>query len=268
MKKERLGVLNVVSFVLSLFVVVVMLVELFVKLPKEIVAMLTMIDHSICAFFFVEFCIRFYKAESKLRFMRWGWLDLLSCIPMIEPFRFMEGVRYLRILRIVRAYRSMKHVIGYLSGHSKSGAFTTLILASFLITMFSSMAVLEVEMKDEESNIKTAEDALWWGAVTITTVGYGDRFPVTTVGRCIAVFLMFCGVGTFGTFAALVGSWFIVEKEVLTSKLLVKYIKWYQIYLYEKSEGEGVDSMADVLEQHTPEELIEMWSHQEKSINL
>lgn len=74
--------------------------------------------------------------------------------------------------------------------------------------IFSSIAILQVETK-EASNIKTAEDALWWSYVTITTVGYGDKFPVTTEGRIIAMLLMTVGVGLFGTFTGYVASWLV-----------------------------------------------------------
>ncbi|HTU99381.1 MAG TPA: potassium channel family protein, partial [Luteitalea sp.] len=61
---------------------------------------------------------------------------------------------------------------------------------------------------DPASNIKTAEDAIWWAATTITTVGYGDRFPVTTEGRMIAAMLMAAGVGVFGVLSGLLAAWF------------------------------------------------------------
>jgi voltage-gated potassium channel len=77
---------------------------------------------------------------------------------------------------------------------------------------FSSIAILQFE-KDVNSNIKTAEDAIWWSYVTITTVGYGDKFPITTEGRIIGAMLMTAGVGIFGTFTALVSSWFIQNKK-------------------------------------------------------
>ena len=80
-----------------------------------------------------------------------------------------------------------------------------------LLIIFSAIAILEVET-DANGNIKTAEDAIWWSYVTITTVGYGDKFPITTEGRIIGAILMTTGVGIFGTFTALVSSWFIDRK--------------------------------------------------------
>lgn len=81
-----------------------------------------------------------------------------------------------------------------------------------LMVIFSSIAILQVET-DINSNIKTAEDAIWWSYVTITTVGYGDKFPVTTEGRLIAAILMTAGVGLFGTFTGFVASWFVSENK-------------------------------------------------------
>jgi voltage-gated potassium channel len=67
-------------------------------------------------------------------------------------------------------------------------------LVALLLTVFCSIAILHFE-NDSNGNIKTAEDAIWWAFVTITTVGYGDRFPVTSEGRIIAAVLMSAGVG-------------------------------------------------------------------------
>lgn len=80
------------------------------------------------------------------------------------------------------------------------------------MVIFSAIAILQVE-DDPNSNIKTAEDAIWWAYVTITTVGYGDKYPVTTEGRIIAAFLMTTGVGLFGTFTGFLASWFVAEKK-------------------------------------------------------
>lgn len=78
--------------------------------------------------------------------------------------------------------------------------------------IFSSIAILQVE-DAENSNIKSAKDALQWSYVSITTVGYGDKYPVTSEGRIIAVALMTVGVGLFGTFAGFIASWFVEERK-------------------------------------------------------
>jgi voltage-gated potassium channel len=83
---------------------------------------------------------------------------------------------------------------------------------SITLTIFSAIAILHLE-NVPESNIKTAVDALWWSFVTITTVGYGDKYPVTPEGRAIAILLMTAGVGLFGTFTGLVASYFVEPEQ-------------------------------------------------------
>ena len=95
------------------------------------------------------------------------------------------------------------------------GTFTFAVIVAFMLILFSSVLILEVETAPN-SNIKTAEDALWWAYVTITTVGYGDLYPVTTEGRIVALVLMTAGVGLFGVFTGYLASWFVEpdkEKE-------------------------------------------------------
>jgi voltage-gated potassium channel len=86
------------------------------------------------------------------------------------------------------------------------------MLISITLVIFSSIAILNVETKPE-SNIKGAEDALWWAVVTITTVGYGDKYPITTEGRIIGALLMTAGVGLFGAFTGYVASWFLGSRQ-------------------------------------------------------
>jgi voltage-gated potassium channel len=66
--------------------------------------------------------------------------------------------------------------------------------------------VLQFEDQSPDANITTGGDALWWALVTITTVGYGDKYPVTTLGRITGVFVMFAGVGIIGALASILAS--------------------------------------------------------------
>jgi voltage-gated potassium channel len=145
--------------------------------------------------------------------MKWGWIDLLSSIPVFDFFLAARLFRIIQLLRVLRAFRSMGMITDYYFHNRVKGAFTSVGILAVLMIMFSSIAILNVEKEAVNANIKTAEDALWWAWVTITTVGYGDKYPVTTEGRIIAVALITVGVGLFGTFTAYVASWFVEKRE-------------------------------------------------------
>ena len=209
---EKLGFLNILILVLSIYVLVALMIDTFMKLPPEVSRMLTLIDNIICGVFVFDFAKRFYQSEHKLKFMKWGWVDLISSIPTLDFMRAGRALRLIRLLRILRAFRSTKHLVHHVFKSRTQGTLTTAAIIAVLMVIFSSIAILQVET-DPNSNIKTAEDALWWAYVTITTVGYGDKFPVTTEGRIIASLLMTVGVGLFGTFTAFLASWFIDQTK-------------------------------------------------------
>jgi voltage-gated potassium channel len=216
---EKLGFLSLLIIVLSIYVLVALLVDTCFKLPPEVSRILNIADNVICVVFLYDFVVRFYRADNKLKFMQWGWIDLISSIPTLDFMRAGRMLRLIRLLRILRAFRSTKHLVQHIFRRRTQGALTAAAVIAVLMIIFSSIAILQFE-DDPNSNIKTAEDAIWWAYVTITTVGYGDKFPVTTEGRIIAALLMTVGVGLFGTFTAYLASWFVGEtkKEEVNEK--------------------------------------------------
>jgi voltage-gated potassium channel len=210
--EEKFTLFQVVIIVLSVYVLASLIISTFFNLPTEIKQLLDYIDNSICIIFLIDFCIRFTKADNKLKFMKWGWIDLISSIPTLDMFRAGRLLRLVRILRILRAFRSTKVLVKFVFKKKAHGAFTTASIFAVLILIFSSIAILQVETT-ENGNIKSAEDALWWAFTTITTVGYGDKFPVTTEGRIVGVILMTAGVGLFGVFTGFIASWFVEEHK-------------------------------------------------------
>lgn len=209
---EQFTLFQVAIVVLSMYVLVSLIISTFFNLSPEIKQLLDYIDNLICVIFLVDFFLRFFKSDNKLKFMKWGWIDLISSIPSFDMFRAGRLLRLVRILRILRAFRSTKVLLKFVFKKKAHGAFTTASIFAVLILIFSSIAVLQVETT-ENGNIKSAEDALWWAFTTITTVGYGDKFPVTTEGRIIGVFLMTAGVGLFGVFTGFIASWFVDEHK-------------------------------------------------------
>lgn len=211
-QQEQLTFLNLLIIVLSVYVLVALMLDTFLTLPLEVSRILGLVDTLVCIVFLFDFGVRFYKADNKRNFMKWGWIDLLASIPSLDYMRAGRAVRLIRLLRIIKAFRSTKHLVQHIFKRRTQGALTSAAVIAVLMVIFSSIAILQVEV-DPASNIKTAEDALWWSYVTITTVGYGDKFPVTTEGRMIAALLMTVGVGLFGTFTAFLASWFVGENK-------------------------------------------------------
>lgn len=208
---ERLTIFQILIIILSVYVLGALFIDTVYTLPDEVSHILALVDDAICLIFLVDFFSRLYTAKNKLAFMKWGWIDLLSSIPALDIFRAGRLIRLFRLIRILRAIRSTKLLVSYTFKNRKQGTFSAVAAISLLLVIFSSIAILNVET-DPNSNIKTAEDALWWAFVTITTVGYGDKFPLTTEGRIIAAVLMTAGVGLFGTFTGFVASWFMEKK--------------------------------------------------------
>src|SRR6185369_7464680 len=166
------------------------------------------IDFVICLIFIYDFSVRLYRADSKTSFLKWGWIDLVSSIPMFDFLRWGRLVRIVRILRILRAFRSTKVLLNYFFNNRAKSTFAAVAMISLVMVIFSSIAILNLE-NTPEANIKTPSDARCWSFATSTTVGYGDRFPVTHEGRFLAALLMPTGVGLFGTFTAYVASLFM-----------------------------------------------------------
>src|SRR4030095_13844039 len=106
--------------------------------------------------------------------------------------------------------------------NKQKSVLASVLLTTLLLITFGSISILVAE-ETAAANIKTADDAIWWSVTTITTVGYGDKFPTTMEGRIIAMVLMFSGVGLFGTLSALVASLFLgrTDEENATEKRLL-----------------------------------------------
>lgn len=202
--------LDILVLILSVYVLIALMVDTFMKLPPEISHIIHILDELICFVFLADFVIRFRRAKNKWKFMRWGWIDLISSIPTFDFMRVGRALRLFRLIRIVRAFRSTRVLVNYVFKRRKHRAMASVIIIAILMVIFSSISILQVEHAPN-SNIKTAEDALWWSYVTITTVGYGDYYPVTTAGKLIGAVLMTVGVGTFGIFTAFLAAWFLGE---------------------------------------------------------
>ncbi|WP_460970435.1 ion transporter [Spirosoma migulaei] len=223
----RITLHQVIMLVLSVYVVLALLIRELVPMHEQTRQLLDQIDTGICLYFLYDFFLRLYQAPNKWKFLQWGWIDLLASIPALDWFRLGQLVRVFRILRMVRSFRSIRDFLNYLFRNRANGTLAVVLLSSVLLMIFGAVAILYAE-RVPEANIKTPSDALWWAFVTITTVGYGDKFPVTTFGRLIAAVLMVAGVGLFGTFTGYVANFFVEDEQEQTDndmKILISEVR-------------------------------------------
>lgn len=147
--------------------------------------------------FAADYAIRLFIAEHRLRFVRRNLIDLAAVtMPALRPLRLVAA------LLLIQQQGGQK-----LRGHVA----TYVAVSTVLVISISGLAVLDAERGADGSTINTWQDALWWALVTVTTVGYGDYFPVTSEGRLFALGLMLCGIALLGIVTASLSSW-LLEK--------------------------------------------------------
>jgi voltage-gated potassium channel len=167
------------------------------------------VDAVASIFLLVDFGLRLKRADSRRDYFirEFGWLDFLGSLPfpLLRIFRLWRIVRQIRILR-----REDGRVVWRDFIRERAQATLLFVVLLVLITVEAgSLGVLWAERHAAGANIRTASDALWWCMATITTIGYGDVFPVSNAGRLVGVWLMIVGVGLFGTFTAFVANAFV-----------------------------------------------------------
>ncbi len=161
----------------------------------------------IWAAFAAEYLARLGLAPDRRRFVRTNLLDLIVVlVPMLRPLRVLRAFRALRALRLL----SVVGLVGRLGRSTLQARVTVYVsVISSVVLVAGALAVLEMERGVPEATIKTVGDALWWALITVTTVGYGDRYPVSGAGRIVASTLMITGIALIGVVTASIAAWFV-----------------------------------------------------------
>jgi len=193
---------------------------LLLPLGEATLAALSVFDNLICVVFLIDFAINLLGSHPRSEYFvhQRGWLDLLGSLPSLGFLRATALLRLARLSRLARITRLLRGenrralVQDIVRNRGEYAVFITL-LAAFLVISVSTVIIVQVESTNPDSNIRTGGDALWWAFVTITTVGYGDKYPVTAIGRATAVFVMFAGVGIIGSLASILASLLVPSAE-------------------------------------------------------
>src|SRR5947209_14720049 len=206
---RKITAYDLVIGLLAIFSLIILIPIYFGNLSQTDKDVLIIVEDSLCAIFLLDFFRSLRLAPDKWGYFLkgGGWLDLLGSIP-ISAFAIFRFARLFRIVRLLRKMTGGELRRMFTKQLAQSTLLFTLVIALLLVFTISWLVLL-AEQSAPNANIKTYHDAVWWAFVTITTVGYGDYYPVTGWGQSLAVILMFFGLGIIGVLSSYLSSTFI-----------------------------------------------------------
>jgi voltage-gated potassium channel len=171
------------------------------------------VDVAIGVFFLFDFLVRLIRAPTRRSYVirRHGWLDLIAGIP-VPGFRIAKAIQIAETGRQMRR-RGVGAVVARASGELAGNTLLVAVLATLVTVQAGSMLIVSSELYAERSTITSAGDALWWSYVTVTTVGYGDEYPVTNRGRAVGYLMLSLGVVLFAVITGFFANAFINPKK-------------------------------------------------------
>lgn len=197
--------------ILAVLMVPLLAIPLLLHLDGATEAAFVAADWFVWAVFAVEYMVRLSLSTKRWRFIRREWPDLLIIVlPFLRPLRIVRSARALRLLRLGR----LVAFLGVAGHETRRLLVRHQLHYALLITVGVLVACAAVVFAVEDGSggsIDSFGDSMWWAVTTITTVGYGDTFPVTPAGRGVAAFLMVSGIALFGVLTANLAA-FLLER--------------------------------------------------------
>jgi voltage-gated potassium channel len=194
--------------VLSLLWLPVLVIPYVVTLPADVRDTFAVIDFTVWAAFVVEYLVKLYLTPNRGRWVTHHLLDLaVIAVPFFRP------LRAARLIRLGRAAVILANALRRLREIFTHRGLNFVLLAVMLVVFACAGIALTFEAHAKGSNIHNFGDAIWWAIVTVTTVGYGDKFPVTAGGKGVAVVLMLVGIGLIGVLTATIASYFVGQSR-------------------------------------------------------
>jgi voltage-gated potassium channel len=195
--------------ILALLWLPVLVLPYIVHLSPAVNDTFVAIDLFVWAAFVLEYLVKLYLSPGRRHFVRHHLIDLaVITLPMLRPLR---AARLLRLLNLARVGVVLANALRRTKALFTHRGLHFVLLAVMAIIFACSALVLSFEINAKGSNIHNFGDALWWAVVTVTTVGYGDKYPLTAGGRGVATVLMFVGIGLIGVLTATVASYFVEQ---------------------------------------------------------
>jgi voltage-gated potassium channel len=163
---------------------------------------LELVELAITVVFVAEFASRILASHDRPQYLRGHWIDVIALAPPLRE------ARVLRLLRLVRTFAGVYRAAMHVQGLARHRGFAWLVVAWLAVMVICSIALYAAEHGINKA-VESPFDALWWGIVTLSTVGYGDVYPITPDGPLAAMVLMLLGIGLFSAITATATSYLI-----------------------------------------------------------
>ena len=215
-------VVDSISYGLILFSIVLVIVDTH-NVSPEVRRLLHWFEIATYLAFSVEYVVRIRLAMTKRGwksyvFSFWGMVDILAIIPFYLPLmvsidsRFLRVLRLLRVVNIVKAGRHSRAINTLLKViRSVSTEVSVTLFASVVTVVFAGMLMYYAEHDAQPEVFSNLTQSIWWAVATLTTIGYGDIYPITALGKLIASLLAFVGIGLVAIPAGLISAAYIEE---------------------------------------------------------
>ncbi|MFT5214954.1 MAG: voltage-gated potassium channel [Glaciecola sp.] len=177
-------------------------IETLPNLKPQTRTILSVIEIFCVVIFTIEYVLRIYVADSKPKFIFsfFGLIDFLAILPFYLSFgvdlrslRVLRFLRIFRILKLVRYNKAMNHFTRAIK--SAKEEILLFVFITLMLIYFSAVGIYYFENQTQPEHFTSIFDSLWWAIITLTTVGYGDVYPITVGGKVFTFFILMIGLG-------------------------------------------------------------------------
>lgn len=205
-------VYQIFMLTMSVYILCALTLEMFVVEDDEIKSVLRRIDLVVCFFFLLDFFVNLFSAESKKKYLKWGWIDLVASIPTLDTLRWGRLAKMVRIIRFLRSLKSIRYIYQSVRTSRVQSITVFVFLVSFFSFTVCSGLILHFE-REVNSELNTASDALWWAFLNIMNAKISVTLALTSAGQIMTLLLNKIGLLIFAYFNGIIISW-LVQKRV------------------------------------------------------
>ncbi len=197
--------------IMSIYVLVVLFIDAFIIENPEVKELLQYIDFFVCLLFLADFFLNIFCTPDKKGYLKWGWLDFISSIPMIDPLRWARIPKIIRLFRALKAIKSIKEIISTIKESRFESLTLIVLIVTFMTFTIAACLILEFE-SGTSSSIQTAKDAIWWSFLNVINAKVSISEAQSKGGVIVTVVLNKLGLLLFAYFNAVIIAWLLGKK--------------------------------------------------------